>query len=72
MEGFNTFWAPENKPDATPGWQRMRKGVADLHHKAEVWQAANDRYLAPRTMTCSHDGQTASVRYCSSDVTSTR
>jgi hypothetical protein len=42
---FKTFRAPENKPDAEPGWQRMRKGIADLHRRAEVSQAANDRYL---------------------------
>jgi hypothetical protein len=42
---FKTFRAPENKPDAEPSWQRMRKGIADLHRRAEVSQAANDRYL---------------------------
>ncbi len=45
VEDFKTFRAPENKPDAAPSWQRMRKGVADLHRRAEVSQAANDRYL---------------------------
>ena len=45
VEDFKTFRAPENKPDAQPSWQRMRKGVADLHRRAEVSQAANDRYL---------------------------
>lgn len=45
VEDFKTFRAPENKPDAPPSWQRMRKGVADLHRRAEVSQAANDRYL---------------------------
>lgn len=45
VEDFKTFRAPENKPDAAPSWQRMRKGVADLHRRAEVSQAANHRYL---------------------------
>ena len=45
VEDFKTFRAPENRPDAEPSWQRMRKGVADLHRRAEVSQAANDRYL---------------------------
>jgi hypothetical protein len=45
VEDFKTFRAPENKPDAAPSWRRMRKGVADLHRRAEVSQAANDRYL---------------------------
>lgn len=42
---FKTFRAPESKPDAPPRWQFMRKGVADLHRRAEVAQACNDRYL---------------------------
>jgi hypothetical protein len=29
VDDFRTFRAPENKPDAEPNWQRMRKGVAD-------------------------------------------
>ena len=45
MDDFKTFRAPENRPDAEPSWQRMRKGVADLHRRAEVSQAANNRYL---------------------------
>ena len=45
VDDFKTFRAPENKPDAAPSWQRMRKGVADLHRRAQVSQAANDRYL---------------------------
>ena len=45
VDDFKTFRAPENQPDAKPSWQRMRKGVADLHRRAAVSQAANDRYL---------------------------
>ena len=45
VEDFKTYRAPENRPDAKPSWQRMREGVADLHRRAEVSQAANDRYL---------------------------
>jgi hypothetical protein len=45
VDQFKTFRAPENQPDAEPGWQRMRKGVADLHRRAEISQACNDRYL---------------------------
>jgi len=43
--GFKAFRRPEGKPDAPKGWQRMRKGIADLHRRAQVSQAANDRYL---------------------------
>jgi hypothetical protein len=46
VEQFKTYRAPENQPDAEPRWQRMRKGVADLPRRAEVSQAANQRYLA--------------------------
>ena len=43
--GFKTFRAPEGKPEAAPRWQRMRKGIADLHRRTQVSQAANERYL---------------------------
>ena len=42
---FKSFRAPQGKPEAPKSWQRMRKGVADLHRRAQVSQAANDRYL---------------------------
>lgn len=45
VDDFKTFRAPEGRPDAEPSWQRMRKGIADLHRRADVSQAANDRYL---------------------------
>jgi hypothetical protein len=43
---FKSFRPPEGKPDATKAWRGMRKGIADLHRRAQVSQAANDRYLA--------------------------
>ena len=43
--GFKSFRAPEGKPEAPKKWHRMRKGIADLHRRTEVSQAANDRYL---------------------------
>ena len=43
--GFKSFRAPEGKPDADKSWYAMRKGIADLHRRAEVSQAANKRYL---------------------------
>jgi len=42
---FKSFRTPEGKPEADMAWHRMRKGIADLHRRAEVSQAANDRYL---------------------------
>ena len=43
--GFKSFRTPEGKPEADIAWHRMRKGIADLHRRAEVSQAANNRYL---------------------------
>jgi hypothetical protein len=43
--GFKTFRAPEGKPQAPKAWHAMRKGIADLHRRAEVSEAANHRYL---------------------------
>ena len=42
---FKVYRKPEGKKNAKPSWQKMRKGVADMHRRAEVCQAANQRYL---------------------------
>ena len=42
---FKSFRTPEGKPNAPQGWHGMRKGIADLHRRAEVSDAANNRYL---------------------------
>lgn len=42
---IRVFRTPENRPDAAPSWLPLRKGVADLHRRAEVSQKANERYL---------------------------
>jgi hypothetical protein len=42
---FRAYRAPQNQPDAEPSWKPMRKGIADLNRRAEVSQAANERYL---------------------------
>jgi len=44
-EDFKVYRRPEGDPDAPMAWSRMRKGIADLHRRAEVSQKANDRYL---------------------------
>lgn len=41
---FKVYRTPENRPQAAPSWQRLRKGVADLHRRAQVGDAANERY----------------------------
>jgi hypothetical protein len=44
-EDFKVYRRPEGNPDAPMAWLRMRKGIADLHRRAEVSHKANDRYL---------------------------
>jgi hypothetical protein len=44
-EDFKVYRRPEGEPDARLAWLRMRKGIADLHRRAEVSQKANQRYL---------------------------
>jgi hypothetical protein len=41
---FKVYRAGENDPDGQKDWRPLRKGVADLHRRAMVCQAANDRY----------------------------
>lgn len=43
--GFRVFRQAENDPEGPMGWRVLRRGVADLHRRAEVSQAANERYL---------------------------
>ena len=54
---FKVFRTRENQPDAAPEWLRMRQGVADLHRRAEVSQAVNDRY-ATALVSAINDDQT--------------
>jgi hypothetical protein len=42
---MKVFRTKESDPNGTPEWLRLRKGVADLHRRAEVSQASNERYL---------------------------
>lgn len=44
-QDFKVFRPPHNEPDGKLGWKPLRKGVADLHRRAEVSQRANERYL---------------------------
>lgn len=41
---FKVYRTKENDPDGEQDWRVLRKGVADLHRRATVCQAANDRY----------------------------
>lgn len=42
---MKVFRASENDPDGPESWQKLRKGVADLHRRAEISQKSNERYL---------------------------
>jgi hypothetical protein len=41
---FKVYRAREGDPQGEKDWRQMRKGVADLHRRAEVSQACNSRY----------------------------
>lgn len=43
--GFRVFRRPEGAPKQPPTWRRLQRSLAHLHRRAEVSQAANDRYL---------------------------
>lgn len=42
---FKVLRPRHDQPDGKLEWQPMRKGVADLHRRAQVSQQANDNYL---------------------------
>jgi len=42
---FKVLRPPHDRPDGDLRWRPLRKGVADLHRRAELSQAANKRYL---------------------------
>jgi hypothetical protein len=45
-EDFKVYRTSEADPQGEEDWRILRKGVADLHRRAEVSQAANERYAA--------------------------
>ena len=42
---FKVYRRPEGEPDRPLAWLEMRRGIADLHRRAEVSQKVNERYL---------------------------
>ncbi len=42
---FKVYRRAEGDPDGPKSYRPLRLGIADMHHRAEVCQAANDRYL---------------------------
>ncbi len=43
---YRIYRASEKNPDGPKRWQVLRKGVSDLHRRAEVSEASNRRYLS--------------------------
>jgi hypothetical protein len=43
--GFKVFRTKEDDPNGEKAWRVLRRNVADLHRRAQVSQAANERYL---------------------------
>ena len=43
--GFKVFRTKENDPDGDKAWRVLRRNVADLHRRAQVSQAVNERCL---------------------------
>jgi hypothetical protein len=42
---MKVFRTKEGDDDGEKSWQRLRKGVADIHRRVEISQAANERYV---------------------------
>jgi hypothetical protein len=45
-EDLRVYRTPESRPEAPQAWHPLRRGVADLHRRAQLSRAANERYLA--------------------------
>jgi len=45
VNDIRTYRPKEGDPDGPLAWRPMRRGIADLHRRAEVSQKANERYL---------------------------
>jgi len=41
---FQSYRSSEGDPEGPKSWRPMRKGVADMHRRAEVSRQSNDRY----------------------------
>ena len=51
-EEFKVYRHSERDPQGELAWRELRRGVADLHRRAEVSKAANNRYLDALESTC--------------------
>jgi len=60
VSDLKVYRPKEGGPEADKEWRPMRKGIADLQRRAQVAQAANERYLA--ALTSVDDGATLEER----------
>lgn len=44
-KAFRAFRRKENAPQSELKWRNLRSGISDMHRRAEISQATNDRYL---------------------------
>lgn len=49
---FKAFRRPNDDETKPPSWQKMRKGVSDLHRRGEVSAQSNRRYLDAVSAAC--------------------
>ena len=47
---FKVWRTTASNPKGQPAWLRLRKGVADLHRRAQVSQAANSRFATAQAV----------------------
>ena len=45
VRGLKSYRPKEGEAEGAKAWRPLRKGVADLHRRAEISQQANERYL---------------------------
>jgi hypothetical protein len=45
VEPYRVYRPNEGDPDGESTWKRLRRGIADLHRRAEISQHVNERYL---------------------------
>jgi hypothetical protein len=60
VSDLKVYRPKEGGPEEAKAWRRLRRGVADLHRRAQVSQAANERYLA--ALSSVDDGATLEER----------
>jgi hypothetical protein len=54
-EEFKVFRAKEGDPHGPKSWRDLRRGIADLHRRAQVSSMANERYLESLAATDTED-----------------